>query len=545
MRFSYLLHKSALLFLGIGAATAVDAAAEVRLPAVLSDGVVLQRDEPVKIWGTASPGEQVDVSLASRKASTTADASGRWTVTLKPVKAGGPYTLKANNAVAEDVLVGDIYLCSGQSNMELPIGRVLDMFADEVAAYENRNIREFKTPKEYAFHGARENVSPAEWKSVTPDKVNSWGALTYFIAKKLYEKNGGVPVGIVNSSWGGSKIETWISEEGLAAWPERLHRLRVNENDAYRDMLSKAERKAQWLWDSTLRATDAGYASPLKWSDPALDDSSWESVELLDDSWGKKAGRAVNGSHWLRRKFTVPASKAGQSAVLRLGCIVDADSAWINGQYVGNITYQYPPRVYKVPAGLLREGENSVVVRVTSYSGAPHVVAEKPHKVLFADGEEISLEGKWLHRLGSRMGQAPAVTDFFQNPTVLYNGLIAPMADLPFRGVVWYQGESDVDINDTYADLMKALISDWRRTFGNQQLPFYIVELADFLHPSNVAGRAEWQKMRDAQRRAADETNGAKWILNSDNGEWNDIHPLDKKTPGTRVAEAILTDANK
>lgn len=542
MNLTSLIHKSTFL-LGLTAIVAADASADVKLPSVLSDGVVLQRDLPVKIWGTASPGERVDVSLASRKATATADAAGRWHVTLDPVKAGGPYTLKANDAVVEDVLMGDIYICSGQSNMELPIGRVLDMFADEVAAYENSNIREFKTPKEYAFHGVRDDVSPAEWKSVTPDKVNSWGALTYFIAKKLYEENGGVPVGVVNSSWGGSKIEAWISEEGITPWPERLHKLRVNGNDGYREMLSKAERKARWLWDSTLRATDAGYASPLKWSSRELDDSSWDSVELLDTSWGKKDGRAVNGSHWLRRTFDVPASKAGRPAVLRLGCIVDADSAWINGRYVGNITYQYPPRIYTVPAGLLHEGKNSVVVRVASYSGVPHVVPEKPHKLLFADGEEISLEGKWRHRIGSRMNQAPTVTDFFQNPTVLYNGMIAPMAGLPFRGVVWYQGESDVDINDEYAALMKALVKDWRKTFDNPQLPFYIVELADFLHPSDVAGRAEWQKLRDAQRRAADETEGVTWILNSDNGEWNDIHPLDKKTPGTRVAEAILKDA--
>lgn len=525
----------------LSAVYAVDAKAVVKLPSVLSDGVVLQRNVPVKIWGTALPGERVDVSLASHKAVAIADSLGRWSVSLSPLNAGGPYMLKANEAEARDVLIGDIYLCSGQSNMELPISRVTDFYADEVAEYENPYIREFKTPKEYAFHGVRQDVSPAEWKRVESGKVNAWGALAYFIAKRLYETNGGVPVGIVNSSWGGSRIEAWISENGLSAWPERINRLRIAEDDGYRDMLGQAECRASFLWWDMLNATDAGYKGPVRWSEEAADDSAWKTFDLLSIDWGQIDGRAVNGSHWLRRSFDVPESLSGQPAELRLGCIVDADSVWINGHFVGNITYQYPPRIYRVPAGILNEGTNNVTIRVVSNSGVPHVVPDKPHKLIFTDGEEISLEGLWRHCIGSRMPQAPGVTDFFQTPTVLYNGLIAPMVNLPFRGVVWYQGESDVDINDEYCGLMKALIADWREAFGNPSMPFYIVELADFLHPSNVDGRNAWQAMRDAQRRAAEESSDAYWIRNGDVGEWNDIHPQDKKTPGVRVADAIIS----
>ncbi len=514
--------------------------AAVTLPSVLSDGVVLQREQPIKIWGKALPGEQVTVKLKSSKAKTVADDSGKWSVTLSPLKAGGPYVLTVNDISVNDVLIGDIYLCSGQSNMELMVSRVMDFYADEVESYTNPAIREFKTPKEYAFHGAKDDVSKSEWKKVEPGKVKNFGALVYFIAKNLYENNGHVPVGIVNSSWGGSRIETWISENSMAKYPLRLNRLHTVEDDEYRSLLSKAENRASYLWSKTMNKSDLGYNSGVRWSDPSADDSSWTEYDLLSLDWGKADGQPVNGSHWLRKDFEVPAAKAGHDAELRLGCIVDADSVWVNGTFVGFTSYQYPPRIYKIPAGVLHEGKNNITVRVVSNSGTPHFVPEKPHKVIFGENDEISLEGKWRHHLGTPMPKAPSVTDFFQTPTVLYNGLISPFVNMSFRGVVWYQGESDVDIRSQYKDLMKTLIADWRESFANPTLPFFIVELADFLHPSDQGGRRAWQEMRDAQRMAAEETTDAYWIKNGDVGEWNDIHPRDKKTPGTRTATAIL-----
>lgn len=516
--------------------------AEVRLPSVLSDGVVLQRDLPVKIWGKATPGENVEVALCGNKGATVAAEDSTWVVTLPPVKAGGPYTMTVNGLEVNDILFGDVYLCSGQSNMELPVSRVLDFYKDEVAAYSNDAIREFKTPKNYVFHGPADDVAAAEWKKAVPGTSERFGALVYFMAQELYNKNGNVPVGIVNSSWGGSKIETWLSEEALQDYPSRLVKLKLTEDDTWRDLLGRAENRAGWLWQSVMNNSDAGYNSPVKWNDNSLDDSSWETVELLGMDWGKYNGKPVNGSHWLRKKVDIEASRVGEPAELRLGCIVDADSVWVNGHFVGFTSYQYPPRIYQVPAGVLKEGENVVTVRVVSNAGVPHFVPEKPHKFIFKDGGEISLEGEWLHKTGAQMPQAPLVTDFFQTPSVLYNGLIAPFVNIPFRGVVWYQGESDVDIRDQYAGLMKSLISDWRHTFSNDDLPFFIVELADFLHPSDTFGRATWQEMRDAQKEAAESTPRAYWIKNGDVGEWNDIHPRDKKTPGTRVATAILNE---
>lgn len=519
--------------------------AAVTLPSVLSDGVILQRDAPITIWGKADPSEKVTVRLGTNTSSSIADSTGQWTATLAAMPAGGPYTLQVNDITVNDVLLGDLYLCSGQSNMELPINRVMDRYAEEVNAYENTRIREFKTPKECAFHGPKDDVSPTPWKQIRPSERGNFGALVYFIGKHLYENNGHVPVGIINSSWGGSRIQAWLSEKALATYPALLNRMRIMNDDAYRDLLTETDRRATGLWFSTLNSTDPGYQDAAAWSSPDFDDSSWQPYDLLSTSWGSSDSLPVNGSHWLRKNIDIPAKMAGQAATLRLGCIVDADSVWVNGQCVGNISYQYPPRIYAIPAGLLHEGENNITVRVVSYSGTPHFVPEKPHKIIFPSGDEISLEGTWRHHTGAPMPPYPTTTDMFQTPSVLYNGLIAPMAHIPFRGAVWYQGESDVDNHTTYASMLKTLMADWRSTFGNPSLPFYIIELADYLHPSDTQGRHDWHQMREAQRQAAEQTSGAHWIKNRDTGEWNDIHPLDKKTPATRTAEAILRDAKK
>lgn len=517
--------------------------ASVKLPSVISDGVIFQREHPINVWGKALPGEQVEVTLGNSHVTVSADADSCWTAVLPAMAAGGPYTLTVNDMTVEDVMLGDLYLCSGQSNMELPVSRVLDFYRDKVNAYANPYIREFKTPKEYTFATGRDDVSPSVWKKAVGGESEKFGALVYFMARELYERNGHVPVGIVNSSWGGTRIEAWISRDGLAEYPERIHRLEMASDDTYRKNLGIAERRAQNLWYSIMNRDDEGYGDVCHWSNPALDDSGWSTTDLMSREWGACNGKPINGSHWLRRTVGISAEQAGKEAELRLGCIVDADSVWVNGVFVGFTAYQYPPRIYKVPAGVLRDGENTVCIRVVSNGGVPHFVPEKPHKFIFDDGTEVELEGEWRHRVGCPMPPTPSVTDFFQTPSVLYNAMIEPMVKLPFRGVVWYQGESDVDIRNEYAQLLKSLIADWRESFGDDAMPFYIVELADFLHPSDTYGRRSWQEMRDAQRRAAEETPGATWIKNGDIGEWNDIHPRDKKTPGTRVADKIIFDS--
>lgn len=530
---------------------------EVKLPHIISDGMVVQRDRPLTLWGSAAPGETVNIRVAKGpKASVTADAAGNWRAELPALKTGKTYSIEIGDKTVADVAVGDVLLCSGQSNMELPVNRVTDMFADEIAAYRNPSIRHFVVPKEFDFETERTDVSPTQWKSVDEDAMN-FSALAYFTAKALNEKTG-LPVGIINASWGGTPVEAWISEEQLSSFPLALNQKHIYDDAAYRDHIKKVEGENYAHWNATMWGADPGLHGDVKWYDPRFDDSGWTEVDLIsgtftdgtvtgddlhnawrgNDRWSNDGLNPVNGSHWLRKEIDLPASMSGKPGVIRMGCIVDADSVYVNGTFVGTTGYQYPPRIYNIPAGVLHEGKNNVTVRLISQNGNPHFVAEKPYKIIAGD-QSVSLEGKWRYHLGTPMPQGPGMMFYCYVPAVLYNGMISPVIKYPVKGTVWYQGESNVSRRNEYAPLLKTMIANWREASGDDGMPFYIVELADFLHPSDKGGRAAWAEMRKVQAEVADETPNAVLIHNSDLGEWNDIHPLDKKTLGQRVADAI------
>lgn len=528
------------------AAIAIAASAEVTLPRVVSSGMVAQRGDSVKIWGKASPGETVDVAakglgkgkVKKYKAlvSTFAAADSTWMVKLPPMPVGGPYTLTINDITIDNVLSGDVYICSGQSNMELPVARVTDMFADEIAAYENPNIRQFNVPSVVDFGRKNDDVPSGDWRELTQANVMQYSALAYFFAKELYERTG-VPVGILNTCWGGTPVESWISEEWLGDYPMAINEMRLYSDPQYRQSIKRLEAQNYARWDQVMNAGDPGVG---KWNDPALDDSQWTVVDLLSTDWATDGLNPVNGSHWFRKSLVLPAEAAGQPAVLRLGCIVDADSVFVNGQFVGNVTYQYPPRIYQVPAGLLREGDNNITIRMISQHGEGHFVPEKPYKLIVGDSE-YSLEGDWRYHLGARMPEGPGQEFWCYKPTVLYNAMIHPFLNVNAAGAIWYQGESNVERRNQYAGLLKTMIANWREDFDNPDMPFYIVELADYLPFDDVEGRAAWAEMRQVQQQVADETENAYFIHNQDLGEWNDIHPLNKKTLGIRVVDAVMS----
>ncbi len=517
--------------------------AKVKLPALISDGMVLQREQPVKVWGTADAGEDIKVKFRKKTYTTTADANGKWSVFLPPMKAGGPYPLQVNTIELKDVLVGDVWLCSGQSNMELPVGRVTDMFADEIAGYDNPMIRHIKVPNVYNFHAPQDDFPQVSWKPLAQGNVMTFSALAYFFAKAVYEKTG-VPIGLINSSWGGTPVEAWISEEGLKEFPMYINDKRRYEDDAYCKQIKQLEGISFYRWNSVLYRGDAGLHESTPWYAAHYDDSSWEEVDLFSTGWNTNGLNPVNGSHWFRKEVEIPQDWNGKEATLRLGCIVDADSVYVNGKFVGTTGYQYPPRIYRIPAGILKTGKNNVTIRLISNGGYPHFVPEKPYKIICNNGE-VSLEGTWKYRLGAPMPATPGMMFFCYKPVCLYNAMIAPLRNYSVRGVVWYQGESNVSRRNEYAQLLTTLIGNWRQTFIQPELPFYIVELADFLSKNDTGGRKAWAEMRQQQAKVAETTPHTRLIRNSDLGEWNDIHPLDKKTLGKRVAESVLTDMEK
>lgn len=531
--------------------------AKVKLPALISDGIVLQREQPIKVWGTADAGESVQVKFLKNATPTgvkggklkvaytvTADANGRWTLTLPAMKPGGPYILQVNDIELKDILVGDVWLCSGQSNMELPVSRVTDMFRDEIAAYENTNIRQLKVPNIFNFHAPQADLPDyVAWKPLTQENVMNFSALAYFFAKAMYEKNS-IPIGLINSSWGGTPVEAWISEEGLKEFPKYINEKRQYEDDAYLKSIKQTEGLNFYRWNTSLYRGDAGLHETTPWYAANYNDKDWQTVDLFSTDWGSNGLNPINGSHWFRKKVEVPQEWNGKEATLRLGCIVDADSVYVNGTFVGTVSYQYPPRIYTIPAGVLKAGKNTVTIRLISNNGYPHFVKEKPYKIICGN-EEVSLQGEWKYRLGASMPPAPGMMFFCYKPVCLYNAMIAPLQNYGIRGVLWYQGESNVDRRNEYAALLTAMIADWRSTFDKPELPFYIVELADFLSKDDIGGRQAWAEMRKEQAKVAETNRNTRLIRNSDLGEWNDIHPLDKKTLGQRAAESALETDNK
>jgi sialate O-acetylesterase len=525
------------ILLSVCLAFALSATAEVRLPQLVSTGMVLQRNAPVKIWGWAAPQEKVSVRLLKARQEAVANAQGEWEVTLKELPVGGPYTITitaSNTLTVKDVLVGDVWICSGQSNMETPVSRVMSMFGDEIRNYSNPNIHYVKIPLTYNFHAPQTDVPPCNWVDLTPETAQDYSAVAYFFAKEMYEKTG-VPVGIINSSVGGSPAEAWISEEALQPFPALINDMRICQSDEFVAEMQRLGALPGRRWHTVLNGQDKGLNDAVKWSSPACNDRDWQTTDLLDNSWGRNGLYPANGVFWFRKEVEIPADWANQAVRLFMGRIVDADSVFVNGVFVGTTGYQYPPRNYSVPPGILKAGKNLIAVRLVSSNGFPEFVKNKPYKMVF-NNREISLEGQWKYKTGALMPAASGGGITFQyKPTGLYNAMIYPLKRFAAKGFLWYQGESNTGRAAEYYDLMSALIRDWRGLW-QAELPFLIVQLANFMEPALLQQNSGWADLRDVQLQLAQTIPNTGLAVAIDLGEWNDIHPLNKKDVGKRLA---------
>lgn len=496
--------------------------------------MVLQREQPVKIWGWADKGETVEINFQKKQYKITAGENGNWQLVLPPMKAGGPYSMQINEIELNNILIGDVWLCSGQSNMELPVRRVMDLYKKEVETYANNQIRHIKIPLAYNFHAPQPDIQPAFWKELNPENALDFSAVAYFFAKDLYEKTN-VPIGLINSAVGGSPAEAWISEENLKHFPKYLNEKRICESDEYIANTKKLDNQETHLWNEVARRSDAGLNEQPKWNLPEYGDSAWNSIDLFDTSWSSDGVNPINGTHWFRKEFDIPKEQTGKKTVLRMGCVVDADSVFVNGVCIGTTSYQYPPRIYQIPENLLKEGKNSITVHLISYSGYPHFVKDKPYKLVFED-TEISLEGSWKYRQGAQMPARKEQTFFQYKPGGLYNGMIAPLENYAVKGVLWYQGESNIGRYNDYYDLMSALIVDWRSHWNKEDMPFLIVQLANFMQAYNYPTESNWAGLRDVQLQLSRNIPNVGLAVTIDIGEWNDIHPLNKKDVGKRLS---------
>ena len=509
---------------------------QVRLPRLISDGMVLQRDTELKIWGWAAPGEKVTVEFAGKQYTNTTDSSGEWMVTLPPMQAGGPHTMTivaSNKLTVSNILIGDVWLCSGQSNMELPVRRVRPLYEAEIAAAENNSIRSFTVPKRFVFTGPESDLPGGEWRAANPETVLDFSSAAWFFAREI-KQTCGVPVGILLSAFGGSPAEAWISEESLEAFPEHYAELRKLNEESYISNIEKEDRRRIADWYSNLQKEDLAYrAGGLRWSDIDPDSDDWSSF-TVPGFFSATPLKGINGVVWFRKEIDIPASAAGQPGTVNLGRIVDADSAFLNGTFIGTVSYQYPPRWYTVPAGIVKEGKNILTVRLISNIGDAGFVPDKTYELTAGDFK-TSLEGEWKYKVGAVLPPLRGQTFFGYKPAGLYNAMLAPLLNYSIKGILWYQGESNTGRPEEYRSLLPAMIRNWRISLGQGDVPFLVVQLPNFMESRETPYDSGWALFREAQTEAL-ELPATGMAVTYDIGEWNDIHPLNKKDVGHRLA---------
>jgi sialate O-acetylesterase len=529
-----------LFFLGLN----LYVSATVRLPQLVSNQMVLQRDVALRIWGWADAGEKVVVSFNGKKVGTTTGKDGKWLVKLPAMKAGGPYkmTIKGSNLITlTDILIGDVWFCSGQSNMVLPMERLRERYPDEVATAHFPEIRNFFVPTAADVTKEYDDLPPGRWKPAVGENILGFGGVTYFFAKQLYQKYK-VPIGIINASVGGVPIEAWMSKDAFAGFPAIEEQLKNFRDTAYMGNLSN-KLKAQSLNRARpILPIDKGVSAPIKWTDPNFVPKNWHKF-WMPGYWADQGVRALNGIIYFRKEVDVPASFINIKSKLYLGCIIDADSTFVNGQFVGNTTYQYPPRRYEIPTGLLKPGKNIIVVKVMSNSGKGGFVPDKNYAIA-ANGQQLDLRGEWFYQVaqvqpkadGNSFAEAGVRPIVAQNsPTGLYNTMAAPAIDYAIKGFLWYQGETNAGRPKEYAKLLPALINDWRSKWKQGNLPFIIAQLPNFMEVDYSPSESSWAQLRQSQLEALAVPNTGVTV-NIDAGEWNDIHPLNKKVVGDRLA---------
>ena len=504
--------------------------------------MVLQRESKIKLWGWASAGEKIEVRFAGKTAKAKTGKDGRWNLSLPAMKAGGPFTMtiKGNNTITlHEILLGDVWICAGQSNMVHQMSLHSVRYADEVATVNNPQIRQFWVPNIASLQGPQNDISPGYWKAANPANIGEFSVVAYFFAKKLYEKYQ-VPIGIINASWGGIPIEAMMSEDALKEFPSIISTVQKNKDTAYINGLSSRPPTA-----NRPRQEDRGLTGTQPWYDPAYIPKGWHTINI-PGYWEDQGIRDLDGVVWYRREIDVPASMTQVPAKVFLGRIVDADVLYINGKQVGNTTYMYPQRRYRVPEGLLKPGKNLFVIRVINNAGKGGFVPDKPYQ-LIAGHDTIDLKGYWQYKVGQvnipQRGFGGGGGMLIQNqPTATYNGMLAPLTNYAIKGFTFYQGESNTGRPDEYVRLQQAMITDWRNKWNIRDAPFLYVQLPGFMDYNYLPAESQWAAFRDAQRKSLAVPNTGMAVA-IDLGEWNDLHPDRKKEVGERLAIAAMNIA--
>ncbi|HSD66347.1 MAG TPA: family 43 glycosylhydrolase, partial [Vicinamibacteria bacterium] len=529
--------------------------ADVRLPALVGSHMVLQRDVPSRVWGWAAPGETVRVSVGAASGEATATADGRWTLELAPQPAGGPFVMRISGRRTdrlEDVWFGEVWVASGQSNMEFPLAQATG--GPEAAASDCDGLRVFTVAKATSLV-PKDDVS-GQWAACDAATAPGFSAVAFFFGQELHRALG-VKVGLVHSSWGGTPAEAWTSRAALEAEPSLRPLvadldLALNDVEARKSFAARLE-----AWEAANYHEDVANEGLARgWAKPEAAPTGWSRMDL-PQQW-EKAGMAIDGAVWFRRAVEVPAAWAGRDLRLSLGALDDFDTTYFDGVEVGRTGKETPgywavPRQYAVPGGLVRGGRAVVAVRVFDHYGGGGFSGVAPDLwIAPADdpAAKVPLAGPWECRVERSL--PPATPDFAtqprdpspdnpNSPTVLFGAMIAPLTPLAIRGAIWYQGESNAGAAFQYRTLFPAMIRDWRRAWGRGELPFLFVQLANYMGRAAEPGDSQWAELREAQALTLGLPHTGMAVA-IDVGEAADIHPRNKKEVGSRLARWALAD---
>lgn len=521
--------------LGSAAAPAPDS---LRLSRVIGNSMVIQRGVPVPVWGWAAPGAQISVTFKSATRTATADAHGAWSVTFPATSAGGPFEMMvssgAQRIALHDILVGDVWVASGQSNMEWVLADAKN--GDKEAAAANYpTIRHFKVPTSWA-ESPLDDVSGGQWEVADPAHAGRFTAIGYFFARDL-QRSVNVPIGILHTSWGGSRIEPWMSPTALKLDAAGLQKI-INDEREFQSR-QQAELRAQL---ATVPTVDSGLVDgKALWATPSLDDADWKAIKV-PALWESAGYPNMDGVAWYRTAFELTDAEAKAGVRLGLAMIDDSDISWVNGVEVGRMTNAYSrARVYDVPASALHAGRNVLAVRVEDTGGGGGIYGDPALLYVESNGARRPLTGPWKFKVGA-VSFAPDGQHINKVPTVLYNAMVHPLLKFPVRGVIWYQGESNADrIEDAaaYRDVFKNLIQSWRKEWASgpqRDFPFLWVQLANYMDVDSVPPTiANWATLRESQTAALALPNTGQ-ALAIDIGETKDIHPRNKQDVGKRLS---------
>jgi sialate O-acetylesterase len=517
----------------------LQALAEVKLPYVLSDNMVLQRDIPVNIWGWANPGEKVTVVFNNQKVSAKAAKNGEWKVQLKPLAAGGPFeiTIKGKNSIVlKNILVGDVWLCGGQSNMEWPLSRSRNWSTDKNST-DNPNIRLFYVPKRMSLKPLS-NTNEAMWQPCNQETAGSFSAIGYYFGKNL-QKELNIPIGLINSNWGGTDIETWISLETMYAdkdYTAIIDKLKASDLDKLQKEAEENLRK----WQHAISNEDPGIVN--QWFAVETDAKDWKSMRL-PQAWEGAGLPALDGVVWFRKEVKIPAALAGKEALISLGPIDDSDETYLNGVKIGKTENKYDmPRVYKVPSGVLKEGINVIAIKVIDTGGGGGLWGMDNQLFLEAGDSKFILADNWQYKVGLDLPAPRETSSPNSFPSLLYNGMINPLLNFPIKGVIWYQGENNAGNYMKYRSLFPAMIKDWRSKWNIGDFTFLFAQLANYMEPPQLPQQSTWAGLREAQTMTLSVPNTGMAVI-IDIGEAKDIHPRNKDDVGYRLTLAALNKA--